>query len=186
MEHEPTHPPGGTAIACLLRPGVVCRWRGIRPVAAAGERRGGSYDSRREVLSPPRHSGRSAFRDVGRPGLPTSGRRNPGNCGRSNNSRSTRGHSGISYREEAEERGSHRFFARLWQILLQRDPEAAPVGGYLPAARAAAPRMPALLRNAAGTIGVSSLRRGRKSLYSFETPPPTMKRSGWKRATSMS
>ncbi|PWJ66060.1 hypothetical protein B0H03_102207 [Rathayibacter iranicus NCPPB 2253 = VKM Ac-1602] len=52
-----------------------------------------------------------------------------------------------------------------------------------PPARAAAPRMPALLRRAAGTIGVRSSRSGRNSSWCFEMPPPTMKRSGQSRAS---
>ena len=48
-------------------------------------------------------------------------------------------------------------------------------------ARAAAPRMPALLRSLAGTIGVVSFSSGRNCSWLFETPPPTMKRSGEKR-----
>ena len=46
------------------------------------------------------------------------------------------------------------------------------------AASAAAPRMPALLRCTAGTIGVVSFSSGRNSWSLFDTPPPTMNSVG--------
>jgi len=59
---------------------------------------------------------------------------------------------------------------------------ATPSGFFT--ASAAAPRMPALLRIFAGTIGVLSFSRGRNWSWLFDTPPPTMNRSGVKRAST--
>jgi len=52
--------------------------------------------------------------------------------------------------------------------------------------RQAAPRMPALLRRVAGTISVERSSSGMNSSKFFETPPPTMKRSGEKSFCSWS
>src|SRR5690606_4724400 len=53
------------------------------------------------------------------------------------------------------------------------------------AASHAAPRIPAVMRSFARTIGVAIRSRGRNSAWCFDTPPPTMNSSGEKRNSTL-